>query len=422
MTRVRSERLKLYAILSATALVFAIAASQPALVALASPFAFALVIGLVGARSGPPAVSASIVLRPAEAIEGDTIEIEIELCADEQIGHCEVGLALPAALKVLEGDPCYWVHLEAGETATRTLVCLAERWGSFVLGPPALRVRDPGGLFTWEGVTGQEGRAVLHVLPSRERVRHLVRPRQVGSAAGEQRSRLRGEGLELADIRQYVPGDRARNINWRVSARLRTLYVNDQHPDRNTDVVLFLDTFAEEGLGDTVRIARALAEAYLERRDRVGLIGFGGVMSWIEPAGGQRQMARLGAALEDTVTFRSYAWKSVEAIPSRALPARGLVLFVSPLLDERIQLAVGTLRARGLDVVAIEVPTLLPEGISKTWSGAAALRLYGMEREMMRERLIRRGIAVVPWDAESGTEGCLAHMESYRRLMRVSVK
>jgi uncharacterized protein (DUF58 family) len=422
MTRYRSERLELYAILSSIALVTAIAASQPGLVAFAAPFALALVLGLIGARSRFPSVAATITAEPQEVTEGDRVVIEVELTADEHVGRCDVGIAVPAHFRVLEGDTRRSVTLRGGVSFKMSIVCATQRWGSYVFGPVALRSRDPGGLFTWEGAAGGGATTVVRVLPRREQLRHLVRSWQVGSSAGEQLSRLRGEGLELADIRRYVPGDRARSINWRVSGRLRKLHVNDQHPDRNTDVVLFLDTFAEPGLSDTVRIAWGLADAYLGRRDRVGLIGFGGVMSWVEPAGGQRQRERLTEALEDTVTFRSYAWKSIEVIPARALPARCLVLALSPLLDERIQLAVATLRARGLDVAIIEVPTTLPGNIAATWSGAGALRLYEMEREMMRDRFVAHGIAVVRWDPASGTEGCILQLDAFRRQLRVALR
>src|SRR5581483_2226266 len=114
--------------------------------------------------------------------------------------------------------------------------------------------------------------------------------------AGNQVARARGEGIEFADLRAFQPGDRVRRVNWRASALRGELWVNEQHPERNTDVVLFLDTFAEargEG-GSThdraVRAAATLAHAYLEPRDRVGLVGFGGVLSWLLPASGMRQL------------------------------------------------------------------------------------------------------------------------------------
>ena len=63
--------------------------------------------------------------------------------------------------------------------------------------------------------------------------------------AGSQVARSKGDGVEYADIRDFVPGDRVRSINWRASARRQGLVVNERHPERNTDVVLFVDSFTD---------------------------------------------------------------------------------------------------------------------------------------------------------------------------------
>ena len=151
------------------------------------------------------------------------------------------------------------------------------------------------------------------------------------------------------------PGDRLRSVNWRASARRGELIVNERHPDRNADVVLFLDSFAEARSGDeadgtlerAVRAAATLAGRYLERRDRVGLVTFGGVLRWLEPGGGLVQRYRLIDALLETGVEFSYAWKDVNIIPARTLPPKALVIAVTPLLDERSIAALFDLRARG---------------------------------------------------------------------------
>ena len=82
-------------------------------------------------------------------------------------------------------------------------------------------------------------------IPSEETLRSLVPPLETQVFAGNQVSRVRGEGIEFADLREWQPGDRLRRVNWRATALRGALWVNEQNPERNTDVVLFLDTFAE---------------------------------------------------------------------------------------------------------------------------------------------------------------------------------
>lgn len=417
MTRHTSPKLTTYTALCSLALVAAVALGQPGLVALAAPFAVALVAGLLSARIERPAVGVRLTVDREGLFEGEAFEMRIALEAEGCGGRCDVGLALPAGLEVLEGHLPRAVVLRSGEPVELAVLLEAHRWGTFTLGPVAVRMLEPGGLFTWEGAVGEA--LPVTVRAARERLRTLVRPRTVGSAAGEQTARSRADGIEFADVRAFVQGDRASRINWRVTARRGSLHVNEHHPERNTDVVLFLDTFAESGLDETVRIASALADAYLERHDRVGLVGFGGVLSWLEPAGGPRQRERLTEALLGTGSFMSFAWKSVDTIPARTLPARCLVLAISPLVDERMRAAIATLRARRLDVAVVEIPLHLGHDFASTWSGRVALELYGMQRQVMRDRFLAWGVAIVPFDVEWGVEATIQQVDAYRRQARV---
>ena len=85
--------------------------------------------------------------------------------------------------------------------------------------------------------------------PSVETLRALLVPLETQVFVGNQVSRTKGDGIEFADIRAWAPGDRTRRINWRATARRGELWVNEQSPERNTDVVLFLDTFTDAQSG-----------------------------------------------------------------------------------------------------------------------------------------------------------------------------
>ena len=140
--------------------------------------------------------------------------------------------------------------------------------------------------------------------------------------------------------------------------------MNVQHPEQSADVVLFLDTFAEaehaeDGTLDAaVQAAAALASAYLARRDRVALVSFGGTLNWLTASAGTRQLYRIVDALLASDVRLSYAWKDVRHLPPRLLPARALVLALSPLLDARGIGALLDLRARGYDLAVVEISPL----------------------------------------------------------------
>ena len=103
----------------------------------------------------------------------------------------------------------------------------------------------------------------------------------------------------------------------------------------------------------------------------------------------------IDALLETDVEF-SYAWKGIDTIPPRTLPPKALVIAVTPLLDERSIAALLDLRARGYDLVVVEVS---PEEIVQTGDGidALAYRLWLLQRAALRARFERAGVAVAQW-------------------------
>src|SRR6185436_8041885 len=126
--------------------------------------------------------------------------------------------------------------------------------------------------------------------------------------------------------RPFVPGDRVRSISWRTSARRGELWVGDRHPDRNADLVLFLDTFAAAGWGLdrtldlAVEAAIGLARGHIGVNDRVGVVGLGGVLRWLPPGTGAPQLHRVVDAVLDSEVIASQADKGIDVIPVRGLP------------------------------------------------------------------------------------------------------
>jgi uncharacterized protein (DUF58 family) len=219
-----------------------------------------------------------------------------------------------------------------------------------------------------------------------------------------------------------------RQINWRATARRGAPQVNQRHPEHSSDVVLLLDTFEEARdqaggtLDSAVRAAAALARAHLARRDRVGLVDFGGTLHWLEPGFGTIQLYRIiDALLASDIAF-SYAWRNVDSIPLRVLPPGGLVLVISPLLDQRSVALVTDLRRRGCDLTVIEVSPL--DHISPGLSAAdkAAYELWRLQREALRARLQSLGIGVAEWGRDGTLGPALEGVNRFRRSARHAVR
>jgi uncharacterized protein (DUF58 family) len=405
---------------AALGLVGALALRRPELVAIAAPFALLAGLGLI---ASPPDVRAWFALDRERALEGDELDVTLTVRSTTGVPRLEIGLVEPQGVRVLDLTLPTAITLAPDEERELPARLLLTRWGTPVVGDIRFRARDRVGLIRWEGRVERPQR--LLVYPRPERLRELVSPAHAQATTGSELARMRGEGIEFADTRPFVVGDRVRSVNWRASARRGTLVVNERHPERNADVILFLDSFAEareadEGtLEHAVRIVATLADGFLQRRDRVGLVTFGGILRWLEPGAGLVQRYRLVDALLETGIELSYAWKDINVIPARTLPPRALVIAVTPLLDPRSLAALTDLRARGHDVAIVEVSPEPHIRHGEQPLEALARRVWTLQRHEQRARFTRLGVALGTVEPDTTLHVALEGVKSFRRQARI---
>ena len=416
VTRLLTPKLSAYAALAAGGLMVALLLERAEAAALALPFALVALLGMASVRE--PQLELEPELDRDRLLEGEVAVLALRLRAAVASGRLELTLRLPAGLELVAGGFAN-LTLRAGEERTVELRIRARRWGAYDVGSMLVRSRDRFGLLLFERAFVRS--LPLRVYPTPAALRAMVAPRETLAHAGNSVSRERGDGIEFAEVREFVPGDRVRHVNWRVSARRGALHVNQHHPERNADVVIFLDTFAEVGAGTSttldlaIRGAASLAARYLASRDRVGMIGFGGIIRWLRPGMGIVQLYRLLDSLLDTRVVASYAWKGIDVIPTGTLPAKALLLALTPLVDERTVSALLDVRGRGFDVAAIELDPLPFAAARPDERGELAHRLWFLQREALRERFRAAGIPIATWNEERPLEGALEEVRSSRR-------
>ena len=419
MTRHVSPRLAGYATIAAAALAAGLALGRVELVAVAAPFALAAAIVPAAVRA--PKLGGTFELDRERALETETVDAALTLSSPDGADRVEVLLPLPAALATDAKNPTA-VRLPRGEPRTLDLPLRCDRWGAFVLGPALVRARDRLGFYSWETKLG--GHEPLRVYPSSETLHALLPPLETQVFVGNQLSRAKGDGIEFADIRAWEPGDRLRRVNWRASARRGGLWVNEQHPERNTDVVLFLDAFTDVELDNrgtldmAVRAATSLAHRYLQRKDRVGLVSFGGFLSWLLPGSGTQQLYRIVDSLLQVNIVLSFAARGVDVLPPRSLPPKALVFALTPLLDVRAAAAILDLRARGFDLVVVEISPVPFVDAARDPLDELSYRLWELSREALRARFERAGVPVVEWRDGVPLSVPLEEVAAFRRYAR----
>jgi len=416
-----TPRLVAYGTLTVLGLFAAIVTGRAELAALAAPFALIFAAGLVLAET--PAPTATLRLDAERVVEGDAVIVDVTVTTDVPVGRLEV--LVPSSGDVVAEEPdagaLAWSGTSRALAAGVTGRLRTGHWGLVRVGPVWVRADAPLGLVRWEGALG--GVASVRVLPGTATLRTMLRPSEPRAVAGSHLARVRGDGLEFAEVRPYAPGDRLRAVNWAVSARRDALWVNQRHPDRSADLVVLVDTFSDDREGTAPALVRAvraawlLATAHLAGHDRVGVVTFGGYPAWLTPGGGERALLALCDRLLATRAAWTEAQRSVRFLPAHVIPSGALVVGLTPLHDMRMVVALADLRRRGLDVAAVEIDVLDEVAVTviDRGLGPSVLRLWQLELERRRTALAAVGIPVVPWPADEDAALALDTLARVRR-------
>jgi uncharacterized protein (DUF58 family) len=407
-------------VLGAAAALAAVAWGEPALAALGAPFAVAAAAGLALARDPRVHVTASV--EPERMLEGETAVVRYAVSSEAGADWLELRPTLPDGLAADPPAATRVLRLAAGESRSIEVPARATRWGGLMAGGARVRATGLAGGVWFSGAA--QAAVPVRVLPAIEHLRRLAAPLRTQTAVGPRRSAARGEGLELAEVRPWVAGDRPRRLHWRATARRGSPYVAERHPERSADVLLFLDTFAdfpggrERALTYAVRAATGLADAHLRARDRVGVVSFGGALDWLAPGSGVAHALRIADALASSEVVMSYVARDVALVPPAILPPRALVIAITPLLDERGTRALLDVSARGHDLAVLEIDVPVLRGGGRD----AAMRLWALRRTAMRTRLTDLGATTVSWDGERPLESVVEEVIAFRRASRLAAR
>lgn len=209
-------------------------------------------------------------------------------------------------------------------------------------------------------------------------------PRQPARSVlnGRHASRLRGRGLNFEELRDYLPGDDIRAIDWKVTARTGTPHVRVMTEERDRPALVVVDQRMSMFFGSVLNMkAVTAAEAaalaafrILDQGDRVGGIVFGDEhIAEIRPQRSRASLNRFLTALADASTLLHAEAPAIEEpmsltrvlrAVSRIAPRNHLVIVLSDfdVVDEEAERLVSGL-ARRNDLVLALVSDPLAEDV-----------------------------------------------------------
>jgi uncharacterized protein (DUF58 family) len=386
--------------LSLAAIFAATVTRRPEFAGLAAP---ALLLLGVGRGARPATIRVQVRPSTTRAFEGEVVALDATASGT---GGLDIRWTLHP------GKGICLVERSSADGATVRLLVSPEQWGRRMFGTLDVVLWDRWRLT--EGYLELElPRIDCYPHPAEQQTRVVLT--RLPNRLGEHTARVWGDGTEFSGVREYAPGDRQRSINWPASTRRGRLQVNTFAAERSQDVVLLADATTDVGepgstaLDLALRGSAAAARAYLQARDRVGVITYQwGGANWLVPGLGKRQVYKI----IDTMLASDSGWASSGAnfrrLPRAALPPGALVIVFSPLLDQRFVEALRDMRERGFAMLVVDVLNVEPPARPRI-ADRLARRIWKMEQEAIRFSLRELGISVVRWNGTDPLDLPLAH-------------
>ena len=264
-----------------------------------------------------------------------------------------------------------------------------------------------------------------------------IRPR--GNPGGARQRRTTGAGSELHQLRGYVSGDPLTRIDWKATARSRTLVTREYSEDQHLDILVAVDAgrFSRiragrlDRFGTYANIAARFAEVVTPNDDRVGLLVFSDrPLAVCAPDRGLPAVMRIRKALEQLALDAAESDATQAAVGiRRLLKHRGLVVLLTDLDDfaagDSLVRAVRLLSPPHFVVVAgVQSPEIAALGRQEAlaWNDpwvALAAREYEVRANAHRAQLRRLGASVIEAREEVLERAVIAEYEALRRARRV---
>ncbi|HET6233029.1 MAG TPA: DUF58 domain-containing protein [Longimicrobiaceae bacterium] len=181
--------------------------------------------------------------------------------------------------------------------------------------------------------------ALADVLRQVRRIELRTRGLVTSRFSGEYHSVFKGQGIEFVEVREYLPGDDVRTIDWNVSARTGETYVKKYIEERELTVLLAVDLSGSQRFGTRGRfrselvaeVAATLAMSAVRNNDRVGLLVFTDrIEAFVPPRKGRRHVLRL---IRDLLAFEPAGsgtdLAAAVAYATRLLRSRSIIFLLS---------------------------------------------------------------------------------------------
>ena len=167
-----------------------------------------------------------------------------------------------------------------------------------------------------------------------------------GIESGTYNSKFRGGGIEFSEVREYIPGDDVKRIDWNVSARYNSLFVKEFVEENELNVYVILDLSASNNFGFiksklelSFEVAVSLMFLALKNNDKIGLgIFTDNLEKFIPSKKGKRQVIRILKQLieHEPKSKKTDIMKSLSSLKNK-LKRKSVIYIISDFMSDEYE-------------------------------------------------------------------------------------
>ena len=330
------------------------------------------------------------------------------------IGFVEIYDQLPPQARITKGSNYTLLYMKPWQEVSFEYSLKLPLRGHYHLGPVKLRVKDAFDLFYNEKF--EESLHSFSVFPQIEVLEEqVIKSRAPKLLSGAMPLNVIGAGTEFYSLREFVPGDSLRSVNWKALAKKGKMMVNETVREDVMDVILLVDAREVSAVGggkDTplemsCRAAATYAKQLLDERNNVALMIYGDSIERVDLDRGEHHLFKILTALssakpEGNLKLEIVLKDLLPYIPSGS----PLILFSSLDDDHTIPEAFTNTISRGYTITTVSPSSLDFEERMKRIP-AQPLLIARIERDNLISEIRSFGMQVGDWKSDEAVNTAL---------------
>ncbi len=218
-----------------------------------------------------------------------------------------------------------------------------------------------------------------------------------------------GEGANFHSIRNYVPGDPYKKINWKAFGRTQSLMVNEYEREDLLDLMIVVEStkytaipnMLDNPIDYSARAAAAIANYFIDRRDNVGMCIYSNKVDYIPQESGSKQFYKMLNALASMYPVGKVSFASVAKIVIRNFTPRSPIILVSSLVgDPDFEKGIRDIISHGFEFICLSPD--VSEFLSRVSDIDA--HIIQEERKAVISTIQSYGALVIDWDPQTPME------------------